>query len=157
MTLVAEYRDAHESEHRARVRRILALRAMSVVGMTQRQVAARLGVSQSAVSQQLSHGVDTAGLPLNELVRLAAPVLRELASSRGFTRLSVFGSVARDQARVDSDVDLIVQAPETASIRDVLRLRADFAEVLGRSVDLITYGSLRSGIDDDIVRDLVPL
>lgn len=37
----------------ARLRRILALRAMSAVGMSQRQVAEAAGITKPAVSQQL--------------------------------------------------------------------------------------------------------
>lgn len=53
MTLVAEYRAARHSEDVARLRRVLALRAMVASGMSQRDTAAELGVSQPAVSQRL--------------------------------------------------------------------------------------------------------
>ena len=53
MTLVSEYRDARREEDVARLRRVLALRAMVANGMSQRQIADALGVSQPAVSQQL--------------------------------------------------------------------------------------------------------
>jgi uncharacterized protein len=53
MTLVAEYRDARREEEVARLRRFLSLRGMVATGMSQRQIAEALGVSQPAVSQQL--------------------------------------------------------------------------------------------------------
>jgi uncharacterized protein len=39
----------------------------------------------------------------------------------------------------------------------LLALRDRFALVLGRPVDLITYGALKPGIDDDIRREAVRL
>ncbi len=53
MTLVAEYQAARRDEGIARLRRVLALRAMVAAGMSQRQIAVALGVSQPAVSWQV--------------------------------------------------------------------------------------------------------
>ncbi|MDQ4112981.1 MAG: helix-turn-helix domain-containing protein, partial [Actinomycetota bacterium] len=53
MTVVAAYRQARHDEEIARLRRVLALRAMVASGMSQREIADELGVSQPAVSQQL--------------------------------------------------------------------------------------------------------
>lgn len=53
MGLLAEYRDARRDEDVSRLRRVLALRAMIATGMSQRQIAEGLGISQPAVSQQL--------------------------------------------------------------------------------------------------------
>jgi predicted transcriptional regulator len=54
MTVVEAYRSARRDEELARLRRVLALRAMAAAGMTQKQIAESLGISQPAVSQQLS-------------------------------------------------------------------------------------------------------
>ena len=53
MELVAEYLGARHNEEVARLRRVLALRAMVATGLSQREIAAALGISQPAVSQQL--------------------------------------------------------------------------------------------------------
>ena len=52
--------------------------------------------------------------------------------------LSLFGSQARDGARPDSDVDLLVDYDPTAdwSLLDTVRLRAELAELFGR-LDLV--------------------
>lgn len=91
------------------------------------------------------------------LLKAAAPLLRTLAETRGFTELAVFGSVARHQARLDSDIDLLVRQPAGTSISGMRSLQDLFEAVLGRPVDLITYGGLKPGIDDDILREAVLL
>jgi len=58
MILLTEYREARHSEDVARLRRVLALRAMAATGMNQREIAAALGVSQPAVSQRLKAAQD---------------------------------------------------------------------------------------------------
>ena len=157
MSLVGEYRSARREEDAARLRRVLALRAMGATGMSQREIANALGVSQPAVSQQLKSGPNLASVHPEVLVEAAAPILKRLAEERGFTGLAVFGSVARHQARPDSDIDILVQQPPGTTISGLVDLGNLFAQVLGRSVDLVTYGGLMPGIDDDIRREAVLL
>ncbi|HLS46546.1 MAG TPA: nucleotidyltransferase domain-containing protein [Ornithinicoccus sp.] len=42
-------------------------------------------------------------------------MLKSLAAEHGYARLAVFGSVARHTAHEDSDIDLLVEAPEGTS------------------------------------------
>ncbi|MDZ7577294.1 MAG: nucleotidyltransferase domain-containing protein [Candidatus Nanopelagicales bacterium] len=157
MSLSAQYRDARRCEDVARLRRVLALRAMVATGMSQRQIADALGISQPAVSQQLKFAPDLDDLHPEVLLEAAAPILKALAAEHGYTRLAAFGSVARRQARRDSDIDLIVEAPEGTSSFGFIRFRRLIEQVLGREVDLVEYGGLKPRIDDDIRRDAVLL
>jgi predicted transcriptional regulator len=54
MSPLAAYLAARRDEGISRARRLLALRAMAATGMSQREIADALGVSQPAVSQQLN-------------------------------------------------------------------------------------------------------
>jgi predicted nucleotidyltransferase len=157
MMLLAEYQEAQREAELARLRRLLALRAMVATGMRQRQIAEALGISQPAVSQQLHSAEALADVHPETLIAAAGPLLARVAEERGFTRLAVFGSVARHRAREDSDIDLLVQPPPDTSITDLLAMRHTFEQILGRPVDLVTYGGLRPGRDDDIVREAVAL
>jgi len=157
MTLAAEYRGARREEDLARLRRILAPRAMVADGMSQRLIAEQLGISQPAVSQQLKAAQLLDGASAEALVQAAAPVLKALAADRGYTRLAVFGSVARRETRPDSDVDLVVEAPPGTSSFDFVRFQHVIEQVVGRQVDLIAYGGLRPGLDDDIRREAILL
>jgi len=153
MLLEQQYREARQAETVARLQRGLSLRAMQVTGSTQRQIAQALGVSQPAVSKQLDSALDPASVSPEMLIEAAAPILRAIAQARGFTRLAVFGSVARGVGRKDSDVDLLVDTPKGTTIKDIVDMRETFAAILERPVDLVTYNSLKPGIDDDIRRD----
>lgn len=150
MSLLAEYRAARRDEDVARLRRVLALRAMVATGMTQRQVAEALGVSQPAVSQQLKVAPELGEVHPEVLVEAAAPILKALAADNGYCRLAVFGSVARRQARRHSDIDLIVEAPEGTSSFGFIRFKQLLEQVLGREIDLVDYGGLTPGLDDDV-------
>lgn len=157
MSLLAEYRAARRDEDAARLRRVLALRAMIATGMSQRQIAEALGISQPAISQQLKFAPELHGVHPELLLDAAAPVLKALATEHGYTRVAVFGSVARRRARTDSDIDLIVEAPAGTSSFDFIRFKKLIEQILGREIDLVEYGGLKPLLDDDIRRELVLL
>ena len=157
MTLLAEYQDARRDEDVARLRRSIALRAMLASGMSQRQIASALGVSQPAVSQQLKFAPDLVDLHPEQLLEAAAPVIKALAADHGYSQLAVFGSIARKEGRRDSDIDLLVQSPPGSSSFDFVEFKMLLEQVLGREIDLVDYGGLKPHLDDDIRREAVLL
>jgi predicted nucleotidyltransferase len=157
MTLLAEYRDAQREEGSARLRRALALRAMVANGMSQRQVAEVLGISQPAVSQQLKFAPELDGVHPEVLLDAAAPILKVVAAEHGYFGLAVFGSAARHQARPDSDIDLLVEAPAGTSTFGFIRFKQLIEQILGREIDLVERGGLKPGLDDDIRREAMLL
>ena len=157
MTLLAEYRDARRDADVARLRRAIALRAMVATGMSQQQVGDALGISQPAVSQQLRNAPDFETVCPEELLDAAAPVLKALAAEYGYRRLAVFGSVARGEARQHTDIDLLLESPPGTSSFAFIRFKQLIEQVLGREIDLISYGGLKPKLDDDIRRDAVLL
>jgi predicted nucleotidyltransferase len=156
MTLVLEYERATRDAELARLRRMLAVRAMLAEGESQREVAKRLGVTQPAISYQVA-SERTAGVRPSDLIAAGGSILRQVAERRGFTDLAVFGSAARGDDRPDSDVDLLVQPPPGADLSDMLRLQETLEAILDRGVDLVSYRGLDPTRDRDILRDKVAL
>lgn len=95
MGLLAEYRIAQHAEEVARLWRVLVLRAMVELGMSQRQIATEVGVSQSAISQQLKNSSKLVDAHPEVLLDAARSVLVTVATEFGYSRIGVFGSVAR--------------------------------------------------------------
>jgi uncharacterized protein len=63
--------------------------------------------------------------------------------SLGVRRLALFGSVLRDQARSDSDVDILVEFDPGEKSFDRFLALAELLELrLGRSVELVTTEAL---------------
>lgn len=157
MALVNQYREARRAEEATRLRRLLALRAMVETGMSQRRIAEALGISQSAVSQQLASASRLDDVHPEALLEAAAPILKTLAVERGYSGLAAFGSVARQRARPYSDIDLLVEAPAGTSTFGFIRFKQLLERVLGREIDLVDYGGLKPGLDDDIHHEAVLL
>lgn len=156
MSLIVEYQRAVRDAEVARLRRVLVLRAMLAEGESQRALAAKMGVTQPAISYQVARE-RTSGSRPSELIAAGGPALREVAERYGFSRLAVFGSAARGDDRADSDVDLIVQPPASATLSDLVCLEETLEIILGRDVDLVSYRGLDPHLDQDILRDAVLL
>jgi uncharacterized protein len=60
-----------------------------------------------------------------------------IAQRRGAHNVRVFGSVARGDAGVTSDVDFLVEMEPGRSVLDVSELILDLEEALGRRVDVV--------------------
>ncbi|WP_066042365.1 nucleotidyltransferase domain-containing protein [Herbiconiux solani] len=156
MDLQEAYDDAGRDAERARLRRVLLLRAMLAEGKSQREVAARFGVTQPAISYQVARE-RTDGVRPSELVAAGGSVLRHVAEEQGFTQVAMFGSAARGDDRPDSDLDLLVQPPAATDAFDMTRLEETLSAVFGRPVDLVSYRGLDPRLDQDILRDRVLL
>jgi uncharacterized protein len=71
--------------------------------------------------------------------------------------LGMFGSVARGEATLASDIDLLVSFRTPKSLLDLVHIERDFAERLERPVDLVTEASISPYLRDRIRSDLRPL
>jgi uncharacterized protein len=83
-------------------------------------------------------------------------ILQELAAHRdeltrmGVKTLAVFGSVARDEARPDSDVDLLVEFLGPATFNGYMDLKFFLEDLLGHPIDLVTRKSIRPRLKTQI-------
>ena len=73
----------------------------------------------------------------------------------GIKSLEIFGSVARDEARPDSDVDFLVEFSIEASLFDLFRVRHYLEDLLECDVDLGTQDALREHLREPILKDVI--
>jgi len=91
----------------------------------------------------------------DEALRILRELKPTLAEKYGVTRIGVFGSVARDEAGADSDVDVLVEM-EPVGLWEMTGLWQDLEEALSSSVDLVRYREdLRPLMKSRINRDTV--
>ena len=79
----------------------------------------------------------------------------ETLKSFGVKSLALFGSVARDEARSDSDVDLLVEFDRPVGLFTFVRLKRYLEEILDTSVDLGTPDSLKPYLREPVLRESV--
>ena len=76
--------------------------------------------------------------------QLSAESIERLCREWRIRKLSLFGSILRDDVRPDSDVDVLVTFDQDASWSawDLLDLRTELGALFGREVDLVEERSL---------------
>ena len=79
----------------------------------------------------------------------------ELAARFGVTSLALFGSVARDAFRADSDVDILVSFDGPATSQRYFGVQFVLEDLLGRPVDLVTDKALRTELRPFVEREAV--
>jgi hypothetical protein len=78
----------------------------------------------------------------------------EALRALGVRSLALFGSVARDEARPDSDVDVLVELEPPIRYERYCEVKERLEALLGCRVDLLTVGALRDELRTTIERDL---
>ena len=73
----------------------------------------------------------------------------------GIHSLSIFGSVARDQAHTNSDVEILVDFEKPIGLFEYARLQMYLEEILERPVDLVTPEALRPELREEILREAI--
>ena len=69
----------------------------------------------------------------------------------------IFGSYARGDFRADSDLDLLVDFDDGASLFDLVGLGQYLEEVLGCKVDVVSRRSLREELRSSVLNDMIHL
>ena len=73
----------------------------------------------------------------------------------GVKSLALFGSVARDEAGPDSDLDLLVEFEGTATFDRYMGLKLYLEDLLGSGVDLVMRKALRPRMVPSVEREAV--
>jgi len=81
--------------------------------------------------------------------------MREIKQRFSVKNLAVFGSIARDQADDNSDVDVLVAFSKKASFDLFMDLKFYLEDLLGTKVDLVTDKALRPQIRNAIEGELI--
>jgi len=71
--------------------------------------------------------------------------------------LAVFGSMARGDARPDSDLDVLVEFERPVGLTDFLALEAELENLAQRRVDLVSRSALKPYMGRNVLREAVPL
>ncbi|MEI6730818.1 MAG: nucleotidyltransferase domain-containing protein [Pseudomonadota bacterium] len=90
-------------------------------------------------------------------LRKFKPQIELLAKNNKASNVRVFGSVARGEQNLTSDVDLLVTLSPKASLLDLGGLLEDLKDLLKCRVDVVSDDSIHSYIRENILKEAISL
>ncbi len=91
----------------------------------------------------------------NDIIKILHNYKKEVGEEYNILTIGIFGSIARDEARDDSDIDVVMHIIKP-DLFMLVGIKNDLEERLDRTVDLVTYRDtmnpfLKNRIDSEAV------
>jgi predicted nucleotidyltransferase len=135
-------------------------------GLTQAELASRAGTSQSRLSSY-EKGVVTPNRSTkvrllkatrarpSEVIEEMRDQILEIATDNGLSNVRVFGSIARHEDTVKSDIDLLVTPCRRSSLFDIASFLDAVRDVTGFNVDVVSDRAVTD--DAEILQEAMAL
>lgn len=93
----------------------------------------------------------------SEFIKKNRQSILDIAKCHGAINVRLFGSVARGTSTESSDIDLLVSMELGSSLLDIIAIKQDLEDLLGRKVDVVTENSISPYMKDEILKEAVNL
>ena len=90
---------------------------------------------------------------INDVKKKILPLLK----MHDVSRAGIFGSFARGEAKKTSDIDILVKFKGSKSLLDLIRLKLDLEEKLGRKADIVEYDVIHPRIREHVMKEQVKI
>lgn len=82
------------------------------------------------------------------------PRMIDICRRNDVSMVGIFGSMAREESREKSDIDLIVRFSKRKSLLSLVRLERELGEAPGRKVDLLTEEAISPYLRERILKEM---
>jgi len=89
--------------------------------------------------------------PIQEIKEKITPILQRY----GIEKAAIFGSLAKGKAKINSDVDILVEIKSDMSLLDFIGIKIELEEALKMKVDLVEYDTIKPTIKEKILAEQV--
>jgi uncharacterized protein len=96
-------------------------------------------------------------MDLKALLEEKRDEILKIGTKRGATNVRIFGSVARGESDIESDVDILVDLEPGRSLLDLGGLWSDLNDLLGVKVDVFTEKALKPRVRERAMKEAMPL
>lgn len=90
---------------------------------------------------------------IEEIKKKIIPILKQYK----VTKAGLFGSFARGEQKKKSDVDILIEIGDWASLFDLAGLKGHLQEAVNREVDIVEYSCIRRELKKYILNDEIPI
>jgi len=96
---------------------------------------------------------------LSGIIARLQPQLTHLREKYGVRSLEIFGSFVQNRAHKNSDVDLLVEFDQgaTLTLLQFIAFERELSKLIGRKVDLVEKSTLKPALGRRIIKEAIPL
>jgi len=80
-----------------------------------------------------------------------------IAARYKISNVKLFGSVLKGEENAESDIDFLVDCGDDCSLFDLISLKYDLEDILGRKIDVVTSHSVHWTLRDKILQEARPI
>jgi len=88
---------------------------------------------------------------IKEIKDKIVPVLKR----HDVVHAAIFGSFVRGEAKKDSDIDILIEFKGEKSLLDLVALKIELEDLLGREVDVVEYSTIHPLLKEKILKEQV--
>ncbi len=93
-------------------------------------------------------------MKIDQIIGKIKKVKPELEKKFGIGRIGIFGSYVKGYQNEESDIDIILELRHPTGLIKFIRIEQYLSDILGKSVDLLTFNSLKSYMKDEVLREI---
>jgi uncharacterized protein len=90
---------------------------------------------------------------ISDIQKLIQPILWKYPIKRA----SIFGSYARQEARTESDIDILVEFSSSISLLQFVSIQLELEDILGKKVDLVELSTLKAQLKANILEEQIEI
>jgi len=94
---------------------------------------------------------------MQQSIQIIKRKIISILKRHGVTKAAVFGSLARGEEGRNSDIDILVEFKGEKSLLDLIGLKIELEEVLGKKVDIVEYSTIHPLLKERILREQMPI
>ena len=84
-------------------------------------------------------------------------IIQPILGKYPIKRASIFGSYARQEARTESDIDILVEFSKTISLLQFVSIQLELEDILGKKVDLVEFSTIKSQLKTNILEEQIAI
>lgn len=96
-------------------------------------------------------------MPNEEIIKKLRANKEELYKRYNIKSMGIFGSYARGEETPESDIDILVEYEITPSLFELIDLEIKLEEYMNKKIDLVEKYSIKKGLENYILNEVVYL